>query len=115
MSYDCEHCLNCTENAIGESIAYCEVWDDWRNITQGFCFGNCDMQYREGEKIVNKPMTNGDRIRAMTDEELSQFLGTMSACGFDCPAQEYCMKSTETSCVVNMLEWLQQPVKEDAG
>lgn len=62
-----------------------------------------------------KPMTNGGRIKAMTDAELSQFLGAMSACGVDCPAQEYCMKSTETSCVVNMLEWLQRPVKEDAG
>jgi hypothetical protein len=105
MSYDCEHCLNCSENAIGESIAYCEVWDNWRNVTQGFCFGNCDMQYRDGEKVINKPMTNGDRIRAMTDEELTAVI----VCPYDCDS-DMCSNGTCFDCCMN---WLQRPVKED--
>ena len=61
-----------------------------------------------------KPMTNADRIRAMTDEELANFLSGMSACGVDCPACDYCQVAATVSCLMSTLEWLQQPVKEDA-
>lgn len=53
--------------------------------------------------------TNADRIRAMSDEELSWFLGK-DVFG--------CMRTTEV-CEVNLscrecfLKWLQQPVKEE--
>lgn len=63
---------------------------------------------------VEKPMTNGDRIRAMTDEELADFLAAMSACGIDCPAREYCQATNIVSCLLNTLGWLREPVKEDA-
>ncbi len=36
-------------------------------------------------------MTNGDRIRAMTDRELAAFLCNISSCDENkCPAFEYC-------------------------
>ena len=117
MIHECEHCVDCTENAIGEKIAFCEVWGDWKNITLGYCFGNCDMQYQEG-KVVNKPMTNGDRIRAMTDEEYVEYLYSNKFYDY-CTSPE-CLNGigcvlTPERCKACLLAWLQQPVKEDAG
>lgn len=59
-------------------------------------------------------MTNGDQIRAMTDEELSKFLcdfrtgsaGEHHCAG--CKAEEYCRTGHN-----GMIDWLQQPAKED--
>ena len=59
-------------------------------------------------------MTNGDRVRAMTDEELSKFLcdfrtgsaGEHHCAG--CKAEEYCRTGHN-----GMIEWLQQPAKEN--
>lgn len=59
-------------------------------------------------------MTNGDRIRTMTDEELSKFLcdfrtgsaGEHHCAG--CKAEEYCRTGHN-----GMIDWLQQPAKED--
>lgn len=58
--------------------------------------------------------TNADRIRAMTDEELSYFLcdlrigsaGEHHCAG--CKAEEYCRTGHN-----GMIEWLQQTAKED--
>lgn len=70
-------------------------------------------------KELAKPMTNGDRIRAMTDEELAKVLGFFThineclnpgcgRCGA-CKVREFCEMQPGQE-----LEWLQQPVKEDA-
>ena len=58
--------------------------------------------------------TNADRIRAMTDEELSKFLcdfrtgsaGEHHCAG--CKAESYCRTGHN-----GMIDWLQQPAKED--
>lgn len=59
-------------------------------------------KYRKADE--DKPMTNGNRIRAMTDEELAYFLTTTSCsiccdhplnCGFDC-ASLYAIKAEKT-------------------
>ena len=58
--------------------------------------------------------TNADRIRTMTDEELSKFLcdfrtgsaGEHHCAG--CKAESYCRTGHN-----GMIEWLQQPAKED--
>ena len=44
MSIDCKHCVNCAKNAIGEKVAFCDIWGEWKNITLGDCFGNCESQ-----------------------------------------------------------------------
>ena len=43
-SLDCKHCVECSKNAIGEKVAYCDIWGEWMNITLGDCFGNCESQ-----------------------------------------------------------------------
>ena len=62
------------------------------------------MLFADIDEIIDgtaKPQTNADRIRAMSDEELAEFI---SACG--CPDHSnYC----EASCSVCTLKWLKQP------
>ena len=72
-------------------------------------------------EIVEKPKTNADRIRAMTDEELAAYLVDI---GFDCHLcsehrrldnepllhNEKCDERCEQHC----LEWLKQPAEGDA-
>jgi len=55
-------------------------------------------------------VTNADRIRAMSDEELAKFIGEE---GFHC---EICSKGVNSECDLRCstycLEWLQQPAEE---
>lgn len=58
-------------------------------------------------------MTNADRIRSMSDEELAQWL-TYPVCAYTdcykkCPASP---ENNREKCDENILEWLQQPAKE---
>lgn len=50
------------------------------------------------------PLTNADRIRAMSDEELADFI---SACG--CPDHA---RDCKESCKDCTMEWLKQPAEE---
>ena len=68
---------------------------------------------------INKPkQTNADRIRAMSDEELAnwlartQYTNMMEAAeifGAQLPFEEKTLKASEKEC----LKWLRQPAKED--
>lgn len=61
-----------------------------------------------GKQMENlKPLTNGDRIRAMNDEQLSMFLWR-----FD--REELARESDCVITRVQILKWLQQHVKEEA-
>ena len=53
---------------------------------------------------TNMPQTNADKIRAMNDEELKEFICSNSQCKF-------CKFEGWGRC--ELLEWLQQPVKEN--
>ena len=67
-----------------------------------------------------KQKTNADRIRAMSDEELAEWLANMFDChhcseherigGNPLLSAEQCDQKCEKHC----LEWLKQPVKEGA-
>ena len=63
------------------------------------------------EEHQPKSMTNGDRIRAMTDEELAKFIPNWSytdAC--KCVEKPYVDCNNE--CEKCVSEWLQQPAEE---
>lgn len=63
------------------------------------------------------PMTNADRIRVMSDEELAEFLGKLDPHCSDCPASSVCMGCSSTpprDCAYWFEEWLQQPAEEAA-
>ena len=85
---------------------------------KGFC-GECDRRYAcdiDPDKCDEwpdpVPMTNADRIRAMSDEELAKMM-TSGAGEFDCyecwrTEDEPC----DLNCEVRCLEWLRKPVEE---
>ena len=58
-----------------------------------------------------KPQTNADRIRAMSDEELAQFL---YACDFCNICEEGCDGcSYHGDCERRLADWLKQPAEGD--
>ena len=74
--------------------------------------GNYRICGRCGKKIYI--ITNADRIRAMTDEELAEWLCKALDCDF-CKA--YLQNMSIYSCCENQVKgifnWLQQPAEED--
>lgn len=79
--------------------------------------GNCDSE-KEMEKTYPthivigcsacepKPMTNADRIRVMTDEELAIEETAKGGCPHDCETPD----DMDTDCVRCWLDWLKQEV-----
>lgn len=73
-----------------------------------------------------KPLTNGDRIRQMTDEELAHFMviqaimGAISVNGIqdkavaDKIAKEIIMEHKADEDISHVLKWIKQEVSEDA-
>lgn len=90
----------------------CEGWGHIAIVSENSIGGRrCEECYGTGE--VEVPMTNADRIRAMSDEELAEWLMGDEIrsiidkpvwCGSDCEADNGCPH--EKKCCVN---WLQQP------
>lgn len=64
----------------------------------------------EGLKDRYEPMTNADRIRNMTDEEMAERISRMAHCVY-CPVKcgIFC---TEEECKAKWLSWLRSPVEE---
>ena len=65
------------------------------NADNEYCFA-CD----EGSQFV--PMTNGDRIRAMSDEELASLLQPI------CPPIPHCPDEPPHNCRKCVFNWLRQ-------
>ena len=65
--------------------------------------------------FIPKPQTNADRIRAMSDEELAEWMATKTSC-MRCPVDlDACHNfefSCEMSCEEILLSWLKSPVEE---
>lgn len=58
-------------------------------------------------------MTNGDKIRSMTDEELAEFIAQRRTCDTCCSELTRCI--TTANCKGGVLTWLRKEVSEDAG
>ena len=76
----------------------------------------CGVLIVSGDLCENcKPITNADRIRQMTDEELAEFLNEIiwrcrtESCGSTCPLFDCCFNEVE-----RQVAWLKQEVSEDA-
>jgi len=71
----------------------------------------CSDECRTYRQFHPKPVTNADRIRAMTDEELAEFMchnvsnGTVN-CAF-CAAAEFCRMGHN-----GWLDWMREEVKD---
>lgn len=62
-------------------------------------------------KLKKKVMTNADRIRRMTDEELAEFFDKISDCQTCIDNPSKC----RVECIDSRLKWLKQEVSEDAA
>ena len=60
-------------------------------------------------RLDDEPMTNADRIRNMTDEELAEFFKNHFSCAFCDVRTSTC---GDDDCKEMMLKWLQAEVKE---
>lgn len=58
-----------------------------------------------------KPKTNGDKIRAMNDEELAELYEEYA----DCRMCIYSPHNCKSECVDGYTKWLKQEVQDDAG
>lgn len=83
---DVRPCSLCEAESLAEHL-----------IANGVTFAECLVG-------VNKtsPMTNGDRIRAMSDEELAEFNSFCQHIDEEC---------TMKGCIACVLEWLKQPAE----
>ena len=57
-------------------------------------------------------ITNADKIRAMSDEELAEFLAEPCSCDVD-PGCDGYRECGNDLCLKYLLKWLQQPAEED--
>ena len=113
-----EVCPNCGGTLVDESLG-------WRcKSCRGFISLQDGKFYEYVEKPFMSPMTNADRIRAMSDEELA--LELLAYCPSDSVFKGTCLEGrahysaadgqyykTGHEAVKANLDWLQQPVKEE--
>ena len=82
---------------LGYRPSICGLTAELANLPDNMDF---IVQYR-----VPQPKTNYDRLRAMIDEELAEFLTTEDMCELICaPAPPHC----DGQCKQKMLDWLRQ-------
>ena len=77
-----------------------------------------DMAVKALEDVTDKnveKMTNADRIRAMSDEELATFISEIAdECERNTECNQHCYGCDIEYCVrESCLNWLQQPAEED--
>ena len=56
-----------------------------------------------------KPITNADRLRSMTDEELAELIADDWCEVINCPEAPFC----NGNCEIHILDWLRQEVNDD--
>ena len=62
------------------------------------------------DKYTPTPMTNADRIRSMSDEELCSFMSSFNVC--DTRSNQECKFIFLADCQQCLMEWLQQPAEK---
>ena len=89
--------------------------ENWRETKCGKCKIQRSNPICNSCRGFNKfiPMTQADRIRSMSDEELAEFLSESTncdCCNIQCPDKLNC--PSMSSCYCRHLEWLQSEVEE---
>lgn len=65
---------------------------------------------------ANANTSNADRIRAMSDEELAEFITPVKCVDcrlLDCGVEEEMLNGKRRTCQERVLDWLKQEVKDD--
>lgn len=101
---------------------YGDLWLAYRRPPEGGCEIKdyaetceecrfCDTTLERPPEGEERHMTNADKIRAMSDEELAKLMANSCPCVYpDCNGyRDY----SDDSCIKHLLEWLQQQAEED--
>lgn len=88
---------------VGDEV-YFEYWGGWRNIYAT----NKRLSSIFGLPKAKKKVTNADKIRSMTDEELYDFL-----CSFASRYTDISYPCAFRAKLFYVMGWLKQPAKED--
>lgn len=100
-------CPEC--NGSGEAIYYVETDRDENTVTVEKRKCICRTCIGSGKK----PQTNADRIRAMSDEELAEFIRDVSYECQDASWSCHCQTCSYPWCSSDQtVEWLKQPAEE---
>ena len=68
-----------------------------------------DFQYCVMGPCPHETLSNADRIRSMSDEELAEFIDKCEAAGYN----DSSIARDENDQLMDMLDWLQRPAEED--
>lgn len=102
-------CNTCETKRSGK----CEGNKPWEEIVSCVLYQKSPADTNDGKMVTNpNRLTNADRIRAMSDEELAKWLWFKTG---KCPPFGYCPHpDLEKPCVVEdcWLDWLKQEVEE---
>ena len=72
------------------------------------CYDDGKCHYK-GECGHKAPLTNADRIRSMSDEEMAEFISSIPMC----VGEDEDLNCEIDVCKECFLKWLQQPAEED--
>lgn len=100
-------CYHAERNFIGK-IGVCWGTKECEPCSCGGDESRCDF-YDYVRDRASKPQSNGDRIRASTDEELAWAYAYRLASCYGCEA------STMEECAKCTMDWLRQETEEGAG
>ena len=97
---------------MGKSCGNCAngTWTKGMDAIPEVCL-KCEYVHGEPSNWKEKTMTNADRIRAMSDEELAEWLcsiSTAECCDRSCPARDMCDIGDN-----GMIKWLKQPAETE--
>lgn len=95
-------CPNC--NGKGYNVIITGDRNDYCGVTNRLC-PDCD-----GTGMISVPMTNGERIRAMSDEELADFYVASLRCP---PGKNVGRCEIVGVCKDCWFEWLKQAAEEE--
>ena len=96
MSRSCKECAHHNPDFIDEVCLHCS-WPEFAG---------------EPSNFKPKPITNADRIRAMTDEELAKWMAYKVECQYCSVRSAWCTES-EASCRTNWLDWLEKEATQN--
>lgn len=95
---------------MGFTCEKCGWWADVNGVCVCGYSGRPTTRHDSCTAWKTSIVTNADRIRSMTDEELANMWWSYVDCG-ECPKHREC-KMTGQDCLRLALEWLREEVKE---
>jgi hypothetical protein len=122
-----------TENALRCVAKNIELYYKNKAPNGAWCITTCRSAAAQFEKMrselaelrraqpENKPLTNADRIRSMSDEELAEYIFGLGNgpencdghCAYqdDCNAEGFNYNTCIKACIKGVTDWLKQPVR----